>query len=90
MSPVWYWHWAFRPRPSNPRASSRADRDGECLLYEEFYGVHSHFQSGRTDIVYAPDGKTIYLKNPIFGVNNGAWVQGTISDDGTTISIPLG
>lgn len=66
------------------------DRDGECLLYEEFYGVHSHFQSGRTDIVYAPDGKTIYLKNPIFGVNNGAWVQGTISDDGTTISIPLG
>lgn len=45
-------------------------------------------QSGECNIVYAPDGRTIYMQDPISGYKTGAWVEGTI--DGNTITVPLG
>lgn len=47
-------------------------------------------QSGIMAIVFAEDGSTVYIQNPICGYENGAWVQGTLSQDGTTITLPLG
>lgn len=40
------------------------------------------------DIVTAPDGKTVYMKNPISQANAGTWVQGTLGDDGR-LHVPL-
>lgn len=45
-------------------------------------------QSGTCNIVYAPDGTTIYMQDPISGYKTGAWVEGTV--DGNTITVPLG
>lgn len=45
-------------------------------------------QIGKCSIVYAPDGVTVYMKDPISGYLTGAWVKGTI--DGNIITIPLG
>lgn len=45
-------------------------------------------QSGTCNIVYAPDGVTIYMQDPISGYKTGAWVEGTV--DGNMITVPLG
>ena len=44
--------------------------------------------SGLVDIVYAPDGETVYIKDPIYYSKNGTWVKGTLDDD--VITVPLG
>ena len=49
-------------------------------------------QTKRIDIVYAEDGK-VYMKNLLFntGSNFGDhWVEGTINEEGTEITVPLG
>lgn len=44
-------------------------------------------QSGKASIVYGADGK-VFLKDPIYGIG-GSWVKGTLSDDNTTIIVPM-
>lgn len=46
-------------------------------------------QSGAIDIVFAAD-KKVYFKDIVSGLPFGTWVEGTLSDDGTTITVPLG
>lgn len=41
------------------------------------------------DIVTAPDGRTIYMKNPLSQAPTGTWVKGTMGEDGK-IHVPLG
>ena len=65
-------------------------REGE-FVYVSIYGFSSEAQTGRVKIVYADDGKTVYIKDPLcYGEGVGAWVRGQLSDDGLTISVPLG
>lgn len=65
-------------------------RGGECLL-SSLYGYESAYQTGRVKVVYAPDGETVYIQDPLcYGEGTGVWVYGELSDDGTTISVPLG
>ena len=45
-------------------------------------------QNGTVRIVYAPDGETVYIKDPVYGCQNGTWVRGTIT--GNKITVPLG
>lgn len=45
-------------------------------------------QSGTVDIVFA-DNNEVYILNPVCGYNRGSYVKGTLSEDGTTITIPL-
>jgi hypothetical protein len=45
-------------------------------------------QSGTVNIVYDPDGETVYIQNPIYGFSQGTWVRGTIS--GNKITVPMG
>ena len=49
-------------------------------------------QSGKIDMVFAEDN-VVYLKNILFNFNatyGASWVQGTLSEDGTTITVPIG
>ena len=50
-------------------------------------------QYGVANVIFAPDGQTVYLQDPVFcgeQYNRGTWVQGTLSDNGTKIHVPLG
>ena len=65
-------------------------RSGEFLVVS-LYGYNASAQTGQTKVCYAPDGKTVYLQDPLaYGEGVGAWVKGELSDDGTTITVPLG
>ena len=49
-------------------------------------------QGGKIDMVFADDN-VVYLKNILFNFNatyGTSWVQGTLSEDGTTITVPMG
>jgi len=63
-------------------------RSGEMMSYSSWFGLQIGYQSGKCYIVYADDGQTIYMKDPVCGFAQGSWVEGTI--DGNIISIPLG
>jgi len=42
-------------------------------------------------IVYADDGRTVYIQDILcYGEGTGVWVVGELSEDGLTISVPLG
>ena len=65
-------------------------RGGE-FVYVSLYGYSAEAQQGRVKVVYAEDGKTVYIQDPLcYGEGVGAWVYGELSDDGSTISVPLG
>lgn len=65
-------------------------RTGEFMTVS-LYGYETTYQTGRVKVVYADDGKTVYIKDPLcYAEGVGAWVQGELSDDGLTISVPLG
>ena len=61
------------------------------ITYENFMGFWNDVQDGYTTLlVYAADGKTVYWQNPITRYDQNTWIQGTLSDDGKTISFPAG
>ena len=65
-------------------------RNGEYMTVS-LYGYETDYQTGRIKVVYADDGQTVYIQDPLcYGEGVGAWVQGQLSDDGLTISVPLG
>ncbi|MBQ9217995.1 MAG: hypothetical protein IJ160_07490 [Muribaculaceae bacterium] len=64
---------------------------GGAFLVVSLYGYDATTQTGQTKVCYAPDGKTVYIQDPLaYGEGVGAWVHGELSDDGTTITVPLG
>ena len=64
-------------------------RTGDSFMYNSSYGLYLAEQSGKAYVVYAPDGETVYLKDPIYGLSsNGSWVQGTVN--GNKITVPTG
>lgn len=65
-------------------------RSGEYLTVS-LYGYDATQQTGQMKITYADDGNTVYLLDPLaYGEGTGVWVQGELSDDGSTITVPLG
>lgn len=65
-------------------------RGGEYMTVSLF-GYEAAAQSGRVKIVYADDGKTVYIQDILcYAEGQGVWVVGELSDDGLTISVPLG
>ena len=65
-------------------------RSGEFMTVS-LYGYASDYQVGQVKLVYADDGQTVYIQDPLcYGEGVGAWVKGQLSDDGLTISVPLG
>ena len=98
---------AFRPidkAATSIKAPSRVDiiteqpegtvvnytRTGEYMTVS-LYGYEADYQTGRVKMVYADDGETVYIQDPLcYGEGTGVWVQGQLRDDGLTISVPLG
>jgi len=64
-------------------------RSGEAMVYDSEDGLSLTLQSGDMSIVFA-DGNKVYLLNPLYGLSTGAWVEGTINEDGTKITVPMG
>ena len=57
--------------------------------YFQYYDESSYYdQGGFVNIVYAPDGETVYILNPVYSIREGIWVEGTIQ--GNTITVPMG
>ena len=46
-------------------------------------------QTGTMDVVFA-EGNEVYIKDPLSKLIVNTWVKGTLSDDGTTITLSLG
>jgi hypothetical protein len=80
------------------RAPITEQPEGELVTYTRSgNAVYNHGgtyraveQSGEMDIVYDPDGTTVYLKNIIFKSDSlfgDYWVQGTLNENGTAISV---
>ena len=59
-------------------------RVGNSVVYDYENGMYVAYQEGKVSIVYAEDGKTVYMKDPLYAMAYGTWVEGTLSDDGTT------
>ena len=71
---------------------------GELKIYERGGGamyssrgyLFSTYQDGTAmKIVFAEDGKTAYMQDPISQAVTGAWVKADLSDDGKTLTVPL-
>jgi len=72
--------------------------EGEVKLYERsgsafytFWGyIFGTYQDGGAlQIVYAPDGKTVYIQNPVSQFTVDTWAKAELSDDGKKITMPL-
>lgn len=51
--------------------------------------LDGEYQDGvATQLVYAEDGKTVYIKNPITHLPLGTWIKGTIEDGKLVIDTP--
>ena len=64
-------------------------REGCCVVNDYEAGFYVAYQEGKVSIVFAEDGK-VYMKNPLMAMAYDTWVEGTLSEDGTTITIPMG
>ena len=68
------------------------ERTGGQGMFPNYDQIGLDVQSGKMDIVLADDN-VVYMKNILFncGLTYGtSWVQGVMSEDGTTITVPLG
>ena len=57
------------------------DEDPYVIIYEE--------QSGALSLVFAPDNK-VYIQHPVSTSFYDGWIEGTLSEDGKTITVPMG
>jgi len=64
-------------------------RSGYCM-YSYWGYIFATTQDGMAmQIVFAEDGKTVYLQDPIAMYTDGVWVKAELSEDGKTITMPL-
>ena len=85
------------------KAPSRVDvitdqPEGELKTYQRSGGAMYNFwgylftayqDGGAMQMVFADDGKTVYLKDPISQAVANTWVRAELSDDGKTLTMPL-
>ena len=57
------------------------DEDPYVIIYEE--------QSGALSLVFASDNK-VYIQHPVSTSYYDGWIEGTLSEDGKTITVPMG
>ena len=53
------------------------------------YEILKEAQDGSVNIVFADDNK-VYIQRPVSWSYYNGWVEGTLSDDGKTITVPMG
>lgn len=86
------WETVLTLKAPEPPTIITEQPEGDLVTYEHSsYRVSSYesplFSNARIDIVYAPDGETVYIKGLIDSGYDG-WLSGTIS--GGKIHVPLG
>ena len=64
------------------------DRSGYAYYVVNDY-VRRGAQTGTMDVVFA-DNNEVYIKDPLSKLIVNTWVKGTLSEDGTTITLPMG
>ena len=64
------------------------DRSGYSY-YTTGYYVSRGVQTGTVDIVFGDNSK-VYIKQPLAKLLSDAWIEGTLSDDGKTITVQMG
>jgi len=88
---------------SNRKAPSRVDvisdqpagelktyvRSGGAMYTFSGYLFAAYQDGGAMQMVFAEDGKTVYLKDPLSQAAAGTWVKAELSDDGKTLTMPL-
>ena len=91
------------PMVQSRKAPARVDvikdqPEGELKTYQRsggamytFWGyVFTAYQDGGAmQMVFAEDGKTVYLKDPVSQAVANTWVKAELSDDGKTLTMPL-
>ena len=70
-------------------------RTGGLTYLNDGQQLHLQNQSGFTEIVYSADGTKAWVKNPVAGFfpedsEECAWVEGRLTDNGSTIEVPVG
>ena len=67
-------------------------RAGKCF-YPKKYGddnyIYEGNQGGAMTVVYGAN-KKVYFQDPVYGFIHQTYVEGTLSDDGKTITVPMG
>ncbi len=92
--------YSHRTPATSPGDVITTQPEGEAMRYERsgqglvvFDGtIYTTQQSDRTTLVYDPDGTTVWIKNIVNGLANQfgeSWVRGTLSPDGTTLTVSL-
>ena len=64
------------------------DRAGYAYYYSG-ENIRRGAQTGTIDIVFGEDNK-VYFKQPLSKLEINSWIEGTLSEDGTTITVPMG
>ena len=64
-------------------------RSGGAMYNFWGYLFSAYQDGGAMQMVYADDGKTVYLQDPISQATAGSWVRAELSDDGKTLTMPL-
>ena len=69
------------------------NRTTDCIHFSSSRSAYSTFSSesltGKCDIVFGKDGRTVYLKDPLQSMSYGTWVKGTLNQNGIiTIDLP--
>ena len=92
-----------RPMVQSRKAPARVDvvteqPEGELKTYQRSGGAMynlwgylftTYQDGGAMQMVFADDGKTVYLKDPVSQAAAGTWVRAELSDDGKTLTMPL-
>ena len=58
-------------------------------LYVSSGYVYLEYQSGSVMAVLSDDGKTMWIKDIMSGLNLGTWVKGELNEDGTLLTVQL-
>lgn len=64
-------------------------RSGGAIYNMWGYIFSTYQDGGAMQMVFADDGKTVYLKDPISQAVANTWVRAELSDDGKTLTMPL-
>lgn len=64
-------------------------RTGGAMYSFWGYLFTTYQDGGAMQMVFADDGKTVYLKDPISQAAANSWVKAELSDDGKTLTMPL-
>lgn len=75
---------------ATPAGTLKTYERGGYSYYTNNGYVRRGAQTGDMDVVFANDGRTVYIKDPLSKALTGVWVKGTLSSDGSTITLPLG